>query len=111
MKKLLWIDMEMTGLEPEIERVIEVAAIVTDMDFKILDTYNSVIRQPEAFLENMDEWNRKTHGESGLLAKVPNGQDPKVVEAELCEFVKKHYQPEERAVLAGNSIFQDRKFI
>ena len=111
MKKLLWIDMEMTGLDPEIERVIEVAAIVTDLDFKTLESYHSVIKQPQAFLDNMDEWNRKHHGESGLLAKVPLGAEPHQVEKELCELVQRHYGPEERAVLAGNSIFQDRKFI
>lgn len=111
MKKLLWIDMEMTGLEPEIERVIEVAAVVTDLDFKSLDTYHAVINQPQAFLDNMDEWNRKHHGASGLLAKVPTGQEPREVEQELCAFVQRHFAPEERAVLAGNSIFQDRKFI
>lgn len=111
MKKLLWIDMEMTGLEPEIERVIEVAAVVTDLDFKHLGSYHSVIKQPQAFLDNMDEWNTQHHGESGLTEKVATGADPKVVEAELIELCKKHWGPDERPVLAGNSIFQDRKFI
>lgn len=111
MKKLLWIDMEMTGLEPDIERVIEVAAIVTDLDFKALDTYHSVIKQPTAFLENMDDWNTKHHTESGLLAKVPFGREPEDVENDLCEMIARHFSPNERPVLAGNSIFQDRKFI
>jgi oligoribonuclease len=111
MKKLLWIDMEMTGLDPEIERVIEVAAIVTDLDFKALGSYHAVIKQPQAFLDNMDEWNTKTHGESGLIEKVPTGADPKKVEEELLTLINQHWAPEERPVLAGNSIFQDRKFI
>lgn len=111
MKKLLWLDMEMTGLEPEIERVIEVAVIVTDLNFKPLDTYHAVIKQPEAFLENMDEWNRKHHKASGLIAKVPTGKEPAVVEQELLDLIKKHYSDDERPVLCGNSIFQDRKFI
>jgi len=111
MKKLLWVDMEMTGLEPDIERIIEVAAIVTDLDFKSLGTYHSVVKQPQAYLDNMDDWNTKTHTESGLVAKVPNGKDPKEVEKELLDFVNLHFSAEERPVLAGNSIFQDRKFI
>lgn len=111
MKKLVWMDMEMTGLEVEIERVIEVAVIITDLDFKTLETYHAVIQQPEAFLENMDEWNTKHHTESGLLAKVPTGKQPEVVEQELLELLDRHYSKDERPVLAGNSIFQDRKFI
>ncbi len=103
--------MEMTGLDPEIERVIEVAAIVTDLDFKHLGSYHAIIKQPQAFLDNMDEWNTKHHGESGLIDKVPTGLDPKVVEADLLQLINQHWSDEERPVLAGNSIFQDRKFI
>lgn len=111
MKKLFWLDMEMTGLEPEIERVIEVAVIVTDLDFKTLETYHSVVKQPEAFLENMDDWNTKHHGESGLIAKVPGGKEPEDVEQDLLELIDRHYSKDERPILCGNSIFQDRKFI
>jgi oligoribonuclease len=111
MKKLFWLDMEMTGLEPEIERVIEVAVIITDLNFKPLDTYHAVVQQPEAFLENMDEWNTKHHTASGLVAKVPTGKKPQEVEQDLLDLIKKHYADEERPVLCGNSIFQDRKFI
>lgn len=111
MKKLFWLDMEMTGLEPEIERVIEVAVIVTDLDFKTLETYHTVVKQPEAFLENMDEWNTKHHGESGLIAKVPGGKEPEEVEQDLLDLIDRHYSKDERPILCGNSIFQDRKFI
>jgi oligoribonuclease len=111
MKKLVWLDMEMTGLEPDIERVIEVAIIITDLDFKTIETYHQVIKQPEAFLENMDEWNRKHHTESGLLAKIPGGKEEPVVEQELLDLIDRHFAKDERPVLAGNSIFQDRKFI
>lgn len=110
MKRLLWLDMEMTGLDVEIERVIEVAAIITDMDFNTVDTYHAVVQQPEIFLENMDDWNRKHHTESGLVAKVPTGKDPDLVDQELHELTLKHFG-KERAILCGNSIFQDRKFI
>lgn len=110
MKRLLWLDMEMTGLDVDIERVIEVAAIITDMDFNTIDTYHTVVQQPEVFLENMDDWNRKHHTESGLVAKVPTGKDPEVVDQELRDLAIKHFG-KERAILCGNSIFQDRKFI
>lgn len=104
--------MEMTGLEVEIERVIEVAAIITDMNLKPVDTYHEVIKQPQVFLDNMDEWNTEHHTESGLAAKVPNGKEPEMVEKELCEFVQKHFPDKnDRPILCGNSIFQDRKFI
>lgn len=103
--------MEMTGLEPEIERVIEVAVVITDLQFKPLETYHAVVNQPEAFLENMDEWNTKHHTASGLVAKVPTGKNPGDVEQDLLDLIKKHYADEERPVLCGNSIFQDRKFI
>lgn len=110
MKKLLWLDMEMTGLDVDIERVIEVAAIITDMDFNPLETYHCVVQQPPIFIENMDDWNRKHHTESGLISKIPSGKEPETVDQELRELAIKHFG-KERAILCGNSIFQDRKFI
>ena len=110
--KLIWFDMEMTGLNVEVERPIEVACIITDFQFKELATYESIIKQPQDFLDRMDDWNRTHHGESGLLAKVPKGKDPSIVEKDLIDMVS-WYFPEgrENAVLAGNSIMQDRLFI
>lgn len=112
--KLLWIDLEMSGLDVEKEVIIEVAALVTDFDFKVYDTYEAVVRQPPQYLENMDEWNKKHHGESGLLAKIPSGSDPAKVEQDLCALVKKHFagtSNDSRPILCGNSIAQDRLFI
>lgn len=112
MKKLLWIDLEMTGLDVEIERIIEVGAIVTDMDLKPLDTYHCVVRQPQAFIDNMDEWNTTHHTESGLVAQIPGGKPPEEAEKDLCDLIDKHFpDPKDRPILCGNSIFQDRKFI
>ena len=112
MKKLLWIDMEMTGLDVEQEVIIEVAAIVTDNDFREIDTFEAVVKQPQKYLDEMDEWNTEHHTKSGLKAKVPFGSDPEVVEARLIDFVKKNFpDPRERPTLAGNSIHQDRLFI
>lgn len=109
MEKLLWIDMEMTGLDVEREVPIEIAAIVTDIEFKELDTYHAVIRQPQEFLDRMDDWNRQHHGASGLTAAVPKGQAPSVVEDDMLQLVGKHFGTP--AILAGNSIGQDRLFI
>ena len=109
MEKLLWIDMEMTGLDVEKEVVIEVAAIVTDIELKELETYHAIVRQPPEYLERMDEWNTQHHGASGLTAAVPNGVDPAQVENDLIALAGRHWA--ENAVLAGNSIGQDRLFI
>lgn len=112
MTKLFWLDMEMTGLNVEKEVIIEVAAIVTDLNFKELETFETVVKQPQKYLEAMDAWNTEHHKKSGLTAKVPNGMEPDQVEAKLVDMVKKHFpDPKDRPVLAGNSIMQDRLFI
>jgi oligoribonuclease len=113
MDKLLWIDMEMTGLDVEKEVIIEVAAIVTDLEFNEIDTYHAVIKQPQEFLDRMDAWNTEHHGESGLTAQVANGKDPALVEHELLAMISKHFgnNNKERPIIAGNSISQDRLFI
>ena len=110
MEKLLWIDLEMTGLDVEKERIIELAAIVTDMEFNVLDEYQSVVKQDQKFLDAMDEWNTNQHTKSGLVEKIPTAPEETKVEADVCAIVKKHF-PEGGAVLSGNSIGQDRKFI
>jgi oligoribonuclease len=109
-KKLLWLDMEMTGLDVEREVVIEVAAIVTDYNFKEIAIYHSIIKQPQSFIDGMDEWNTSHHGASGLTAQIASGRMPSLVEADLIAFIDTHMGPEP-AVLAGNSIGQDRLFI
>jgi oligoribonuclease len=108
--KLLWIDMEMTGLDVTKQVIIEVAAIVTSFDLDELDTYESVVQQPQSYLDAMDEWNTKHHGQSGLSARVPNGRPQADVENDLIELVTRHF-PDKKPVLAGNSIGQDRLFI
>jgi oligoribonuclease len=109
--KLLWIDMEMTGLDVNREVIIEVAAIVTDLDLKTLETYDQVVKQPQSYLDAMDDWNRKHHGESGLTARVPAGREPQAVEDDLLQLIDRHFAGSERPIIAGNSIFQDRTFI
>lgn len=109
MDRLFWIDLEMTGLDVEKEVVIEAAAIVTDVQLAELDTYETVVRQPQGYLDAMDAWNTEHHGRSGLTARVPTGREPSLVEDDLVALVAKHFN--EPAVIAGNSIAQDRLFI
>ncbi|HEY8271312.1 MAG TPA: oligoribonuclease [Pseudobdellovibrionaceae bacterium] len=112
MEKLFWIDMEMTGLDVKKEVIIEVAAIITDFDFQELDQLETVVRQPQIYLDNMDNWNKEHHKKSGLTAKVPYGMALDLAEAKLCDLAKKHFpDPRNKPILAGNSINQDRLFI
>ena len=114
-QKLFWIDLEMTGLAVEKEVIIECAALVTDYEFRVLDTYEAVVNQPNIYLERMDDWNREHHSASGLTAKVPFGKTPDQVEEDLLNLLNRHWpkieRKEDRPILAGNSIAQDRLFI
>lgn len=107
----LWLDMEMSGLDVQKCKILEVAAIVTDSRFTPLQSYHAVVYQPPEVLAAMDEWCTKTHGESGLTAAVAKGAPLAQVEEQLLSIVEKHFPAGERPVLAGNSIGQDRKFI
>lgn len=115
MQKLLWIDCEMSGLNPEKEVLIEIAAIVTDLNFKILETYETVINQPQTYVDGMDDWNKKHHRESGLIAKIPMGKIPSEVEEDLLKLVSRHWpkieKKDDMPILCGNSIMQDRLFL
>jgi oligoribonuclease len=111
---LVWLDMEMTGLDPGKERIIEVAAIVTDGNLAELATGpDLVIHQPDEVLAAMDDWNRTHHTASGLVERVKaSAVTEDDAEAQLLAFVQAHApSPKDRPVLAGNSIHQDRRFI
>ncbi len=110
MKHLLWIDMEMTGLKPETDRVLEVAAIVTDLQFQVLERWESVVFQKPEILDGMDAWCKEHHGKSGLTARVPGGISEQGVDAKLVEIAQKYWGTD-KVVLAGNSIWQDRRFV
>lgn len=109
--KFFWIDLEMTGLDVDKEVIIEVAALVTNSKLEPLDSYHSVIKQPQSFIDSMDDWNKKTHGDSGLTALIPSGVSPEEAETNLINLINKHFEAKERIILAGNSIGQDRLFI
>lgn len=102
--------MEMTGLDVQKERIIEVAAVITDTEMNELGEYHAVIKQPDEILKKMDDWNQKQHKSSGLLDLIPSGKSQELVEFEIIEWIQSHYKGE-RPILAGNSIAQDKLFI
>ena len=109
---LVWLDMEMTGLEPERERIIELAMIVTDSNLEtIAESPVWVVHQSDAQLDAMDDWNKKTHGGTGLIERVrASSLDEAAVEAAALAFVRE-YVPERTSPMCGNSIGQDRRFM
>ncbi|HEY4318615.1 MAG TPA: oligoribonuclease [Herbaspirillum sp.] len=109
---LVWVDMEMTGLDPDKDRIIEVAVVVTDSELNILaEGPVYVIHQSDEIMDGMDAWNKGTHGRSGLIERVKNST---VTEAEaetaLVEFLKQ-YVPAGKSPMSGNTICQDRRFM
>lgn len=110
---LVWLDMEMTGLDPQRERIIEVATILTDGQLNEIATGPElVIHQPDEILAAMDDWNRTHHGASGLTDRVRASTITEAqAEEQTIAFINEHVAPKERPVLAGNSIHQDRRFI
>jgi oligoribonuclease len=107
----LWLDMEMSGLDVNKCRILEVAAIVTDGSFTPKESYHAVVYQPKEVLDAMDAWCTENHGKSGLTAAVAKGAPEAQVEQQLLGLIDRHWKSDERPVLAGNSIGQDRKFI
>ncbi len=112
MSRLVWIDLEMTGLNPEKDFILEIASVVTDDRLEIVaEGPNIAINYPEETLENMDEWSRKHHRESGLLDRVKaSSYDCRGAERETLEFLSVHCKKGE-SPLCGNSVWQDRRFI
>ncbi|HTL37101.1 MAG TPA: oligoribonuclease [Kofleriaceae bacterium] len=110
---LVWLDMEMTGLDPERERIIEVATIITDGQLTEVATGPEiVIHQPDEVLNAMDDWNKSHHGASGLVERVKASTISEAdAEAQTIAFINQHVGVKDRPVLAGNSIHQDRRFI
>jgi oligoribonuclease len=109
---LVWIDMEMTGLDPDTDLVLEMATIITDSQLNIIAEGPCLtIRQTEARMNMMDEWNTEHHGASGLTARViASSVTEAMAEAETLAFLKDYVGPQD-SPLCGNSIGQDRRFI
>ena len=109
---LIWIDMEMTGLIPDTDRIIEIAMLVTDSQLNLIaEGPVLVVRQPEEVLGAMDSWNRSVHGKSGLIEKVKAATlDEAAAERQALEFLAAHV-PAGASPMCGNSICQDRRFL
>ena len=109
---LIWIDMEMTGLKPETDRIIEVALVVTDGDLvTVAEAPVWVVHQDETVVTGMDAWNTSTHGRSGLTDRVrASAFTEREVEAAALAFLREHVPPK-ASPMCGNSICQDRRFL
>ena len=109
---LIWIDMEMTGLQPDSDRVIEIAMLVTDPQLNVLATGPVlVVHQPDEVLEAMDSWNKSTHGKTGLIERVRASTLSEAdAEKTAIEFLATHV-PAASSPMCGNSICQDRRFL
>jgi oligoribonuclease len=109
---LIWIDMEMSGLNPDNDRVLEVAIVITDAQLNVVaEGPVKVVHQPDDVFERMDSWNKSTHRKSGLIDRVKAAtQNEAEVEAELIVFLAQ-YLPENTSPMCGNSICQDRRFL
>ena len=109
---LIWIDLEMTGLDPDNDRIIEIAVVVTDPQVTMrVEGPVIAVHQSEAILARMDNWNRSTHGKSGLTQRV---RESTVTEAEaqtrVLDFLRRHV-PKGKSPMCGNSVCQDRRFL
>lgn len=112
--RILWIDLEMTGLDEDKDRILEVAAIVTDWDLKELATYEAVKKVGSGLIKRRmvgEFWDKYSKVREGLIAQNATGKNGRTVENELLAFLDEWFPADERVILAGNSIHQDRKFI
>ena len=111
-QNLVWIDLEMTGLVPERDRIIEIAVVVTDAQLNVrVEGPVFAVRQSDAALDAMDAWNKGTHGRSGLIDRVKASTiDEAEAEAQTIEFLKRHVS-KGQSPMCGNSICQDRRFL
>ena len=109
---LIWIDLEMTGLDPDKEKIIEIATLITDSDLNVIsEGPNLIISQPKEVLDEMDDWNQNQHGSTGLIDEVMKSDiTAQVAEIETLEFVSK-YVGEKASPMCGNTVSHDRRFL
>lgn len=112
--KLLWVDLEMTGLEPDKDRILEVAAVATDWEFKEIDIYTAIKKVgPNLIKQRMvgEFWDKFPEVRRVLIEQNLSGKNGRSVENELLKFIDQHFDANQPVLLAGNSIHQDRRFI
>jgi len=111
-QNLIWIDLEMTGLNPDADRIIEIAVVVTDPQITVrVEGPVIAVHQTDAVLDAMDAWNKSTHGRSGLTERVrASSIDEAAAEAQVIEFLQRH-ATRGKSPMCGNSICQDRRFL
>ncbi len=110
--RLVWIDCEMTGLDLEVDELVEIAVVITDYELNPLDDGISIVIKPDASaLEHMNDFVRAMHTESGLIDEIPSGVSLADAEYQVLEYVLQHVPEEQKAPLAGNSIGTDRAFL
>jgi oligoribonuclease len=111
-QNLIWIDLEMTGLEPDHDRIIEIATIVTDAHLNILAEGPVIaVAQPQALLDGMDSWNTKQHNQSGLVKRVLESEQDESQTEQLTLTFLKQYLDKGKSPMCGNTICQDRRFL
>ena len=114
-QKLLWLDLEMTGLDESVHRILEVAVVLTDITLHQHARYHATVRQPPGALAHMDDYVRQMHTRTGLLERVAGGKSEGEVEAELCALVDGAFGAAGgkgvKVLLAGNTVHMDRRFI
>jgi oligoribonuclease len=113
-KRILWVDLEMTGLDPVNDRILEVGAIVTDWDMKEIATYEAVKKVGPALMKQRmvgEFWDEFADVRQALMAQNAEGKNGRTVENELLAFIDEHIGADDKVLLAGNSIHQDRRFI
>ena len=103
--------MEMTGLDEKVNVIIEIAVVITDLDFNVLEEYETAVFQPQSAMDLMDSWCQATHTKSGLVERVKTGAKLEDAEKAIVELISRHFKADERIVLAGNSVGNDRRFI
>ncbi len=112
--KLLWIDLEMTGLDPEKDKILEVATITTGWDLEPLDSYEGIIKVDDKIIKSRmvgEFWEKNSESYQSLVKQNQTGKPVQAIEQELLDFLDKNFRKDYTIILAGNSIHQDRKFI
>lgn len=110
-RRYCWIDLEMTGLEPETDRILEAGVIITNKQFEPVYEWESAVFQPPEVVSGMNEWCQHHHAASGLTARIPDGITELQLDDKLCEIALTYFKKKNPLIICGNSISQDRKFI